>query len=148
MQKISYALMNPDDGLFLRVYSTEHEEDCITPYREFTLEQDDPIYETNEAAALLDILVGRQNGRYLSGEARSEWIPRMGKSLIRRNVQIGDYVPVAFVRELQPVVQGGDFLVTSMSVQVVRFDNTADPETIRLVDLENRHCEANTTSSP
>lgn len=152
MQKTSYAFLNPDNGRFLRVYSTEREEDCITPYREFTFDEDEPIYETDEAAALLDIMSGRRNGQCLSREARSEWTPRVTEwfknRLIRRKEQFEDYVPVAFIRDLQPVVDGGDLLAVSMSVRLVRFDDPADPESIRLDEIENRHPAPNGAVSP
>lgn len=134
MQSVTYAFMNPVNGKFLRVYSTENEEDCITPHRELTLDGDDPIYETEEAAAVLDVMLGRQTGRYISQEARSEWLPTV-------NLTIRNYIPVAFIRELEPVVPGGDFLVTSMVVRLVRFENTTDPDTIWLDDVENLHVE-------
>ncbi|MNU26929.1 hypothetical protein D3C71_153120 [compost metagenome] len=132
MQKVAYAFMNPGNGKFLRVYSTENEEDCITPQRELTLDWDDPIYETEEAAAVLDIMHGRKTGRYISREAASDWLPRV-------NLSIGNYVPVAFIRELQPVLPGGDLLITSMAVRLVRFEHAMDPDTLWLDDVDNLH---------
>ena len=138
MQKISFGFMNPETGHLLRVYSTEHDEDCITPYREFTLDKSDEVYETEEAAAVLDIMNRGRASRCISGEARSDWLPRPCRWLVKRDFRIDDYVPVAFVRELEPILEGGDELVTSMNVRLVRFDDAADPESIWFDDIENR----------
>jgi hypothetical protein len=134
MQKISYGFMNPNDGCFLHVFHYENDPDDggMGADLEFNLDRDDPIYETEEPAAILDAMIGVQNGRYLSQDALGGCLPLLFR------VQIKDYVPVAFVRELRPVVQGGDDLVTSMSVRLVRFDNTADPGSLWLDDIENR----------
>lgn len=133
MQKISYGFMNPNDGCFLHVFQHEDDPDDggMGADLEFSLDKDYPIYETEEPAALLDTMIGPQNGRYLSQYG-------LGGCLPLRRVQINEYVPVAFVRELRPVVEGGEELVTAMNVRLVRFDNTADPGSIWLDDIENR----------
>ncbi|TLX17132.1 hypothetical protein [Rhizobium sp. MHM7A] len=134
MQKISYGFMNPNDGCFLHVFHYEDDPDDggMGADSEFNLDKFEPIYETEDPAALLDTMIGTQNGRYLSQEALSGGLPMSFR------IQIKDYVPVAFVRELRPVVEGGDDLVTSMAVRLVRFDNTADPASLWLDDIENR----------
>lgn len=134
MQQISYGFMNPHDGCFLHVfqYNDDATSDGIGYDLEFTIDADDVIYETDDPAAILDTVIGMQNGRYLSEEALFGGLP--GK--IR--VDIKDYVPVAFVRELRPIIEGGEALVVSTTVRLVRFDNTADPKSVWLDDIENR----------
>lgn len=134
MQKISYGFMNPVDGRFLHVFQFEDDPDnCgMGVAYEFNLDTDNPIYETEEAAALLDTMIGTQDGRYLSQEALGGCLPATFR------LSIKDFVPVAFVRELRPVIDGGEDVVTAMTVRLVRFDNTADPDSIWLDDIENR----------
>ncbi len=134
MQKISYGFMNPLDGRFLHTFQFEDDPDDggMGVEYEFNLDTDDPVYETEEAAALLDTMIGTQNGRYLSQEALGGCLPAAFR------ISIKDYVPVAFVRELRPVIEGGENVIAAMTVRLVRFDNTADPETLWLDDIENR----------
>jgi hypothetical protein len=134
MQKISYGFMNPSDGRFLHAFQFEDDPDDggMGSEYEFSLDTDYPVYETEEAAALLDTMIGVQSGRYLSQEALGGCLP------LSFRISIKDYMPVAFVREFRPVIEGGEALVASMNVRLVRFDNTADPESIWLDDIENR----------
>lgn len=134
MQKISYGFMNPNDGRFLHAFQfgDDPNDGGMGSEYEFNLDADDPLYETEEAAALLDTMIGVQNGRYLSQEALGGCLP------LSFRIPIKDYVPVAFVREFRPVLDGGEALEASMGVRLVRFDSTADPESIWLDDIENR----------
>jgi hypothetical protein len=133
MQQTSYAFMKPDDGRFLRVYHYEDDPHSGEGgFYEFSMDHDEPIYETGEPAALLDTMIGIQNGRYLSEEALHRHLPRPF------GVHLKYFVPVAFIRELSPVTDGGDTLVRSMDVRLVRFDDTSDPNSIWLDDIENR----------
>jgi hypothetical protein len=134
VQKISYGFMNPNDGCFLHVfqYDNDADSDGMGYDLEFSLDEDDLIYETDDAAAIIDTMIGTQNGRYLSEESLFGGLPG------QLRIDIKDYVPVAFVRELRPIIEGGEALVTSMAVRLVRFDNTADPKSVWLDDVENR----------
>jgi hypothetical protein len=133
MQKISYGFMDPNNGRFLRLayYESDPGDDDMGSDLEFSLDKDFPIYETEEPAALLDTMIGPQNGRYLSSDG-------LGGCLPLKRVQTKDFMPVAFVREFRPVIEDGEAIEASMKVRLVRFDNTADPESIWLDDIENR----------
>jgi hypothetical protein len=94
---------------------------------EFSLDQDYPIWETDEAAALLDVTHGPRNRRFLSKEGLT--------GLPARLVLIDDFVPMAFVRELESLIEGGDLLAVSTAVRLVHFENTSDATTVRLDDI-------------
>lgn len=138
MQTIQYGFIDPINGLFLRVFTHDHDPDNagIGSDFEFTLDKDYPVYECDQPAALLDIMFGPQNGRYLSQDGLYGSLPTPFR------IDIQPFVPVAFIKEFRPVIEGGDAILTSTEVRLVRFDDTSDPGSLWLDDLEHRFLSA------
>lgn len=127
MQNVTFAFLDPQEGHFLRVTNRQES----TSERMFTLDDDFPIFETTDAKAIIDIR--RCDGDNHSLEAKNGKLPN--SSLIN----IDDFIPVAFVREMTPVVPGGEMFASSTVVRLVCFDETFNSDTYWLDDLENRH---------
>lgn len=132
MQKIDYGFMDRS-GYFLRLAASEHDPDNAGDGYDysFILDADHPIYETDDPAAILDTMIGYQNGRYLSKDGQFGGLPS------KYRININDFVPVAFIREMKSVIDGGERIAASMTVRLARFADTSDPESVWLDDVEN-----------
>lgn len=133
MQQVTYGFMDAK-GYFLRVSQVEHDPDNAGDGYEYHFEADAdyPIYETDDPAAIIDTMIGRQNFRYLSEAGLYGGLPSQYR------IDIADYTPVAFVRSMSPVIEGGDLLPAFLSVRYLRFGDTSDPKSTWLANIDNQ----------
>jgi hypothetical protein len=133
--RTTFGFMNLQTGKFLRVAINDEPFDGQESHASawFTSDPEDPIWETDEAAVIIDILNPWQIP-YLSQDALCGCIPEFGWGMTREG--LNGMVPVAFQRVMRPVVEGGDPIPVSMSVSGIHFENARDPASVWLVSLE------------
>ncbi len=133
--KTTFGFMNPQTGNFLHVCHNDLPFDRQESHASawFSADPDDKIWETDDAACIIDILQPWAVP-FLSEEAISGGIPEFSNWFTRENLNA--MVPVAFQRVLRLVVEGGDLIPVSMTVSGIHFEIARDPESVWLVSLD------------
>jgi hypothetical protein len=133
--KTTFGFMNLQTGSFLRVSKNDepfHGQESHA-WAWFSSDPDDEIWETDDAAVIIDIL-DPWAIPFLSADALSGIIPEFSGWFTRENLNA--MAPVAFQRVLRPVVEGGDLIPVAMTVSGVHFETARDPNSVWLVSLE------------
>lgn len=135
----SYGFIDLEKGRLLRVVAHEgpfDEDDDMQISSWFSMDPEDPVWETHNLAAIVDLL-HPWSTPYLSEDALYGLLPSKhgGGS---RYVEPAEMTPVAFRRTMAPVVEGGDLVAVAMEVFAVSFDIERDLSSVRLGPLPER----------
>lgn len=133
MYKDSYGFIESASGRFLRVRLNDEPFDGQEMHESawFTMDADDAIWETDDAAVVLDLLNPWGPLPFLSADGLGGYLPsrHAGGS---QYVDLRQFVPVCFRRTMQAVVEGGDEIPLSMEVFVASFTDQRDPGSVAL----------------
>jgi hypothetical protein len=135
MFKDSYGFIDAS-GRFLRVCLNDEPFDGQESHESawFTMDADDPVWETDDVAVVLDLLNPWGPLPFLSADGLGGYLPscHAGGS---RYVDLRQMVPVCFRRTMKAVVDGGDVIPVSTEVFVASFADRRDPKSVVLGSL-------------
>jgi hypothetical protein len=137
MHKDSYGFVNAA-GRFLRLCLNDEPFDGQESHESawFTMDVYSPIWETDDAAVILDLLNPWGSLPFLSEDARGGCLPsrHAGGSL---SIDLREMTPVCFRRQMGAVIHGGDEIATATEVFVVSFADQRDPNSSVLSAIES-----------